>query len=55
LIWFWIFKERFDLIVDEELKIKGHKLKVRDDEMLALYFKGKFQVFFFQFYIFILC
>jgi hypothetical protein len=28
---------------------------VRDDEMLALYFKGKFQVFFFQFYIFILC
>ena len=55
LIWFWISKERFDLIVDEELKIKGHKLKVRDDEMLALYFKGKFQLFFFQFYIFILC
>jgi hypothetical protein len=31
LIWFWISKERFDLIVDEELKIKRHKLKVRDD------------------------
>jgi hypothetical protein len=49
------FQRKIDLIVDEELKIKRHKLKVRDDEMLALYFKGKFQVFFFQFYIFILC